>query len=171
MLINNRHKKKQAAHELQRQEMEFEIKRKEIDNHQKRELLLAKLQNKIENTLRFNRLKIGLLQKDKYDAFIEEIKKQSIVSEHEWHHYIKEADYIFDKKLSGLSIQYPGLTTADVKVIALICFGVDISDSASLLNMNKNNLYHRRNIVKERIGVQKDIDLEAWIKENIVENK
>jgi len=163
LLIYNSHKKKQAVHKAEKQRMEFEILTKNGENEQKRKLLLAKLQNKIENTLRFNYLKMGLLQKDKYDAFLDEITKQSIVSEEEWHYYVKEVDYIFDKKLSNLSIMYPGLTSSDIKVILLICLQLDISDSCSLLNVTKNTMYHRRKLIKERIGIDKESELEEWI--------
>jgi hypothetical protein len=163
LLIYNSHKKKQAVHKAEKQRMEFEIMTKKGENEQKRKLLLTKLQNKIENTLRFNHLKMGLLQKDKYDAFLDEITKQSIVSEEEWHYYVKEVDYIFDKKLSNLSIMYPGLTSSDIKVILLICLQLDISDSCSLLNVTKNTMYHRRKLIKERIGIDKESELEEWI--------
>jgi hypothetical protein len=167
LLVNRSYKKRQAAHKLEKQRMEFEMKQKEQENEQKRKLLLSKLQNKIENTLRFNRLKMGLKQQDKFDAFMTEITKQSIVSEEEWHYYVDEADHIFDKKITKLSVAYSILTFADLKVIVLICLGMDISDSASLLGMNKNTLYHRRNIIKERAGIPKETDLEVWIKQNI----
>lgn len=168
LLVNRKHKKKQAAHKLEKQRLEFEMKQKELGNEQKRKLLLSKLQNKIENTLRFNRLKMGLKQQDKFDAFMTEITKQSIVSEEEWHYYVDEANHIFDKKLTKLSVAYNSLTFADFKVIVLICLGMDISDSASLLETNKNTLYHRRKIIKERIGIEPEIELDKWIRQNVI---
>jgi cell division protein FtsL len=163
LLINNRHKKKQAAHETEKQRMEFEIRSRKGENEQNRKLLLSKLQNKIENTLRFNRLKMGLKQQDKFDAFMNEITRQSTISEEEWHYYNKEVDSIFDKKIYNLSVKYSGLTQSDIRVVLLICLRLDIADSCSLLNVNKNTIYHRRKLIKERIGMDKDSDLEEWI--------
>jgi hypothetical protein len=168
LLVNHSHKKKQAAHKLEKQRMEFEVKKKELENEQKRKLLLSKLQSKIENTLRFNRLKMGLKQQEKFDAFMTEITKQSIVSEEDWHYYVDEANHIFENKITKLSTTYSNLTFADLKVIVLICLGMDISDSASLLETNKNTLYHRRKIIKERIGIETEIELDGWIRQNVI---
>jgi hypothetical protein len=56
------------------------------------------------------------------------------------------------------------LTYADLKIIALICFEVDIADSTSLFGLSKHALYHRRNIIKNRLVFDMETDLEAWIK-------
>lgn len=167
LLANSRSKRKQAEHAIEKQRMEYEIETKQAENIQKQQLLMTKLQNKIENTLRFNHLKIGLLQQDKHDAFVEEITKQAVISEKEWQYYIDEIDQLFDGRIALLSEKYTELTRADLIVISLIGLQKDITDCCSLLNMTQNTMYVRRKRIKKRIGLDADIDLEEWIMEYI----
>ena len=167
LIIYNNHEKKLKELETKKQIMEYELKLKNTENNQKRLLLLTKLQNRIENTLRFNKFKMGILSKEKKDSFLDEITKQSIITEVEWKNYTDEVDNIFDLRISKLKETYQQLTYPDIKVISLICLKMDISDCCSLLNMTKNTMYHRRNIIKERIGINKDIDLVDWVNQTI----
>jgi len=167
LLINKQLKKKQAIQEIEKHYLEFVIKVKYIENNQKKELLLSKLQNRIENTLRFNRLNLGVLNQEKKDEFMLEMRIQSTLSENEWQYYIDEVNNLFDQKITNLSQKYIQLTSSDKIVITLLCLGLDISDCCSLLNMKKPAMYHRRNIIKERIVLSKEDDLEVWVKENI----
>lgn len=162
LLIKNRTKKKQAAYEIEKQRLEFEFKVKQVENSQKRELLLSKLQSRVENTLNLNRLKSGLLKQEKKEEFIEEITKQATLSEKEWQYYIDEVNHIFDRKIANLSETYTQLTHSDIIVITLICLGLDVTDSCSLLNMSQNTLYVRRKRIKKHIGLKEE-DLEDWI--------
>ena len=154
--------------DLENQKIRTEMEKKELENSQNKKLLLSKLQNKIENTLRFNKLQMGLKKQDKFDTFLSEITKQSIISDVEWSHYIDEARRIFGNNFSDLQMNHPNLTYADLKVIALISFEVDIADSSSLLGLTKHALYHRRNIIKNLLGLDDATDLEEWIKKNVV---
>ena len=162
-LIRIRHKQKQAAYEIEKQRLEFEVTKTKIENEQKRKLLLAKLKNKIENTLQFNRLKKGWLQQDKHDGFIVEITKQAIIAEEEWQYYIDEVNHLFDGRTTSLQTKFTALTPNDLIVISLICLDVDIPNCCSLLDMSSNTIYNRRKLIKGRVGIDKDIDLEEWI--------
>jgi len=113
-------------------------------------------------------LQMGLLQNEKLDDFKKKISEQAILSEKDWEYYMLETNHIFDSKISNLSGVNPQLTQSDLIVITLICLRVDISDCCSLLNMKKNAMYHRRKIIKDRIGISKDIDLEDWITDYLV---
>jgi len=130
-------------------------------------LLLAKLKNRIENTLIFNQLKTGYLKEGKKDDFIHEITKQSVISEKERQFYIDEVDSLFYKKIKGLKDKINELTSSDLIVISLMCLEIDITDCCSLLDMNINTMYVRRKRIKKHIGLSKEDDLEDWIKENI----
>jgi hypothetical protein len=168
LLMNSKHKKKQAMYLIEKQRLEFEIRTKYIENTQKRNLLVSNLHNRAENTLRLKQLNVGLSQQEKQEAFMEEITKQSILSEKEWQYYIDEVNSIFDNKIVLYSKVNPLLTKSDLLVIALICIGMDIADSCNLLNMTKNAMYHRRKIIRERIGLDKEVDLSEWIMQNFV---
>jgi|GEM_PF-440179 len=167
LFLRNRQKKQQAEITLERQRMEFEMSTKQIEIEQKRRLLLTKLHNRIENTLRFKRLKIGLSLPDQRDEFIDEIMKQSTLSEKEWQYYIDEVNQIFENSITDLFEKHPELTMSDKIVISLICLRLDISDCCSLLDMSKNTMYHRRRIIKDRIGITRETDLEEWVLRNI----
>ena len=168
LLINKQHKKRQAIQEIEKQQLEFVIQVKQLENNQKKELLLSKLQNRVENTLRFNRLNIGVLNQEKKEEFMDEMRKQSTLGENEWQYYIDEVNNLFDQQITHLSLKHIQLTSSDKMVITLVCLGLDISDCCSLLNMKKNAMYHRRNIIKERMGLIKEEDLEDWINKNVV---
>ena len=166
--LHNRNKSNRIILDMENQRLHFEVEKKKTENEKKNEILLSKLQNKVENTLQFNRLKMGITSSDKLEAFLEEIKKQSMISDSEWKYYMEEINNIFDNKLSHLMNSYSQLTDKDLNVITLICLKLDISDCCNLLNMTKNALYHRRNIMKERMSINKDKDLEEWVWEYLI---
>lgn len=167
LLINIRYKKKQIINEMEKHRLELEIKTKQIENDQKRELLLSKLQSKIENSVRFNRLNNGLLQQNKQEAFIEEITKQSVISEKEMQYYIDEANKLFDGRITKLAEANPLLTLNDLIVITLICLQVDIFDSCTLLNISQNTMYMRRKRIKKHLGLADNASMEKWVKQNV----
>jgi len=163
LIINNRHKIKQVEQSIEKQSMEYKIKIKQSENYQKRELLVSKLQTRIENTLQFNRLKTKILQQEKLDVLIAEMTKQSTFAENELKNYIDEVNLLFNGIIISLKEKYTDLTQSDLIVIALICMKVDVSDCCNLLDMSKNTIYTRRKTIKKRIGLEKEIDLEDWL--------
>jgi tetratricopeptide (TPR) repeat protein/predicted Holliday junction resolvase-like endonuclease len=167
LLLRSRHKSIQAKLELENQRLEFENSTKRMENEQKRTLLLAKLKNKIENTLQFNRLKMGFQDADKHDEFIMEVAKQAIISEKEWKYYIDEVNHLFDNKINELKARITGLTPHDLIVISLICLDIDITNACNLLDMSSNTMYTRRVRLKNKIGITKEVDLEKWLKQNV----
>ncbi|MEI8272904.1 MAG: hypothetical protein WCG08_09805 [Paludibacter sp.] len=168
LLANRSHKKKQTAHAMEKQRLEYEINTKQLENDKKREILLAKLQNKIENTLRFERLKLGVKVDNKLENFIEEITKQSVFSDKERDYYIDEANDLFDGKITRLKIENPQLTKQDLIVITLISLQINITDCCTLLNMSQNTMYKRRDRIINHIGLSSITELESWVIQNIV---
>ncbi|MCE5330554.1 MAG: hypothetical protein LLF95_00255, partial [Bacteroidales bacterium] len=167
LLINNQHKKQQALLEMEKQRLKFEAETNHISNLQKRELLLSKLNHKIDNTLKFNRMQKGVMQVEKYEAFLEMITKESILSESEWQYYIDEVNDLYENKIKNLQQNYTELTPTDLIVIVLIVLNVNISDACSLMNMTKNTMYVRRKTIKKRLGIGNEVELEDWISQNI----
>jgi hypothetical protein len=163
LIIRNKHRQKQSDDEMEKQRLKFSKDTTEIQNRQKRELLLAKTQNKIENTLAFNKLNTNLMTQGKKEQFIEEITKQSTLSQKDWSDFIIEVDNLFESRISKLKKEFTDLTETDCVVIALICLKINIPNSCLLLNMSKNTLYNRRGTIKERIDLDADTDLEKWI--------
>jgi len=163
LLINNKSKKKQASLELEKQRLIYEAGTTMINNNKKRDLLLLRLKDKIDNTLKFNKLKKKILQSEKLNEFMETIAHQSIISEKEWQYYIDEVDSLLDNKIKHLQINHSEITHADLIVISLICLNVSITDACVLLNMSKNTIYTRRKTIKKRLNIFSNADLEEWI--------
>lgn len=163
LLAVMRHRKKQHALRIHQQQLEFEIKNKELELTQKKQLLLHKLKQRIELTISFNQ-QIGTnnhksTNTDIHHRFI----SQLILSESDWAYYINEIDTLFNNKLSQLKIQYPDLTTTDMILVALSCLGFDIPDTCQLLNINKNTMYTRRKRIKKRLGIDPEDGLAEWV--------
>jgi len=167
LVVHNRNKKKQMEDMIEKQALKNSLEVKNTENNLKKELLLSKLTLRMENTLQLNRLKMGLSKQVKLDDFIKEISVQSTVSQADWNFYTQEVNHIFDNKISGLSASHPQLTVSDIKVITLICLRMDISDCCNLLNMSKDTMYHRRAIIKKRLALDNQVDLEKWVWELI----
>lgn len=167
LLINARRKKEHAIDEIEKQKLKYEAETTQIKNAQKRELLGVKLQYKIDNTLQFNKLKRRSLQSEKLETFIHEVAKQSIIAEDEWPYYVNEVDNLFENRITKLKKIYKGLTNSDLIVIALISLKVSISDACSLLDMTKNTMYTRRKIIKERLRIDDNVNLENWINDYV----
>jgi len=157
MIVNNSRKKEHAASELEKQKLLSEIEQKRI-------LLLNKLETRINSTLQFRNLK-GKLSTGNvtHDSFMDEMLKQSVMNESEWQSYIDEVDIIFNKQLKELSDRFTSITSSDKIVMALILLQLDITDSCTILGLNKNTMYRRRNTIKERLELDKSINLEKWL--------
>jgi hypothetical protein len=167
--VKSLHKKKtlkaEMEHELQQQHMQYELKMKEKEDEQNRRIIFVKLQDKLSNTLVFNKLNMSYSQESKREEFVKQIIEQSVLAEEDWQHYIDEMDQVFKHKISGLLSLYPGLSKLDLIVITLIGLNVKISNSCTLLNMNKATMYKRRNRIKERIGMESESDMEDWVEQ------
>lgn len=166
--INIRSKRKQTAYEIERQKVAFELKEKELENRKKQELLFSNLQQRAEMSVRFNKLQQGFYEQKKQAEFVELLTNQVILSKTEWENYIKEANSIFDNKITFLKEKYKQLTPSDLIVIVLIILGLEIADTCVLLNMSKETMYVRRKRIKKHLGLESEIDLEMWIKQNII---
>jgi len=166
-LLFQKSKRNKIIQSMEMQRLEYEIKVKKAENTKKRALLLSKIQHKVDNTLRLNLLNMGTTASEKMEVFLKEVSKQSIITDQEWHDYIDEVNHIFDNKIKQLQETNLQLTNTDIKVISLILLKLDIAECCSLLNMNKNTMYHRRKIIKERMGIRKELDLEKYLKESI----
>jgi len=89
--------------------------------------------------------------------------KQSVLNESEWQSYIDEVNIIFNSQLETLSDKFTSITSSDKIVMALILLQLDITDSCTILGLNKNTMYRRRNTIKERLELDKSINLENWL--------
>lgn len=156
-IVQNNRKKEHAESELEKQKLLSEIE-------QKRLLLINKLETRIISTLQFRNLKGKLSTGNAtHDNFMDEMLKQSVLNESEWQSYIDEVNIIFNNQLETLSNQFTSITSSDKIVMALILLQLDITDSCTILGLTKNTMYRRRNTIKERLELDKSINLENWL--------
>lgn len=134
----------------------------------KRLVVHAKIQSRMDTALRLSKLnakyRFGVSDSK---LFLDEVLSHSVLHESEWTDYINEIDMVSNNLISSLSAEFPALTNADKIVIALSSMKIDITDSCSILGMNKNTMYRRRNTIKERLKLDKTVDFEAWIHERV----
>lgn len=161
------HRKKLLTKEFEKQKLENNLKALKEIHESKKQILLNKLQNRTQNTLNIKRLEMGLIDKNKIEEFRDKITKQSIISELDWKEYIHEANQFLDGKISVLAARFPALKENDIRIVTLICLKLDITDCCTLLDTQKNTLYHRRVLIKERLGLEKNTDLDQWLSEYI----
>ena len=76
-----------------------------------------------------------------------------------------------NNSLERLSELYPAITQADKIVVSLILLQLNISDSCIVLGLTKNTMYRRRNTIKERLGLDKSMDLEIWLMSQMAQNQ
>ncbi len=74
-----------------------------------------------------------------------------------------EFNMIYYHVLDLLQEEYPRLTKADQLMIVLIILRIPLPDVSLLLAMPKQSVWNRRNFLKERMGMSKGDDLDAFI--------
>lgn len=159
--IQKKRRAEHINHQVERERLMAEIEKRRLS-------LFAKLQSRIESTIRFEELKLRL-PKDSglKSSCMDEMLQQFVLTEEEWQSYIDEVNLIFNNFIEKLSLHFPAITIADKIVIALITLQLDITSTCSILGINKNTMYRRRNTIKERLNLNKSVDLEEWLLEKV----
>jgi len=159
--IQKKRRAEHINHQLERERLLAEIEKRRLS-------LFAKLQSRIESTIRFEELKLKLSNGNELKSnCMDEMLDQFVLTEVEWQSYIDEVNLIFNNFIEKLSLGFPSITIADKIVIALITLQLDITSTCSILGINKNTMYRRRNTIKERLNLDKSVDLEEWLLEKV----
>lgn len=159
--IQRKRRAEHINHHLERERLLAEIEKRRLSLH-------AKLQSRIESTIRFEDLKLKLSNgNDLKSNYMDEILEQFVLTEVEWQSYVDEVNLIFNNFIEKLSLNFSTITIADKIVIALIILQLDITSTCSILGINKNTMYRRRNTIKERLNLDKSVDLEDWLLEKV----
>jgi len=138
---------------------------------QKRYLIFNRLKNRIEITLRFREISDKIhFANEKQHLFITGILDQFVLTEVSWQSCIDGVNFIYNNQMERLSVLHPSITQADKIVMSLISLQLDITDSCTVLGLTKNTMYRRRNTIKERLGLDKSIDLEIWLLNQMAQN-
>lgn len=76
---------------------------------------------------------------------------------------IASVDSALDGAISRLRKEYPALTESDMQFAILSIIGASDSDMGILLNVQKQTIYHRRQIVRKHIDPAIE-DIDAWLR-------
>jgi hypothetical protein len=75
---------------------------------------------------------------------------------------IQSMDTALDGAISRLRKEYPQLTESDMQFAILSIIGASDSDMGILLNVQKQTIYHRRQIVRKHVNPQIE-DIDTWL--------
>lgn len=161
IIFNNQSNKRR----LEKAELINLNKQKELEfnretNYQKKKLFQTMISYQIHTAAKLKELKRN---ETKLETIKNEIIEQFSISYDDWDNYIAEADSIYDGKISYLKEKYPNITRNDLIMILLIWHRVDITDCSMILNVGKWAVYHRRQIIKDRLKLGKEDILDEWL--------
>lgn len=83
---------------------------------------------------------------------------------------IGSTDSALDGAISRLRQAYPALTESDMQFAILSIIGASDSDMGILLNVQKQTIYHRRQIVRKHIDPEIE-DIDAWLQEYVLKGR
>ena len=89
--------------------------------------------------------------------------EQLTMSKESLNELVESVDKALDGAISRLRADYPQLTESDMQFAILSIIGATDNDMSILLNVQKQTIYHRRQIVRKHIDATID-DIDAWLR-------
>ena len=80
---------------------------------------------------------------------------------------IASIDKALDGAISRLRSEYPELTESDMQFAILSIIGASDNDMSIVLNVQKQTVYHRRQIVRKHVNPDID-DIDAWLRQYVL---
>ena len=80
---------------------------------------------------------------------------------------IASIDKALDGAISRLRTEYPELTESDMQFAILSIIGASDNDMSIVLNVQKQTIYHRRQIVRKHVNPEID-DIDAWLRKYVL---
>lgn len=80
---------------------------------------------------------------------------------------IASIDKALDGAISRLRAEYPELTESDMQFAILSIIGASDNDMSVVLNVQKQTIYHRRQIVRKHVNPDID-DIDAWLRQYVL---
>ena len=80
---------------------------------------------------------------------------------------IASIDKALDGAISRLRADYPELTESDMQFAILSIIGASDNDMSIVLNVQKQTIYHRRQIVRKHVNPDID-DIDAWLRKYVL---
>lgn len=82
---------------------------------------------------------------------------------------IASVDTALDGAISRLCKDYPALTESDMQFAILTIIGASDSDMGILLNVQKQTIYHRRQIVRKHVDASIE-DIDSWLRSYVLQS-
>ena len=94
--------------------------------------------------------------------------EQLTMSKESLNELVESVDKALDGAISRLRADYPQLTESDMQFAILSIIGASDNDMSILLNVQKQTIYHRRQIVRKHVNPEiEDIDL--WLRNYVLQ--
>ena len=81
---------------------------------------------------------------------------------------IASIDKALDGAISRLRTEYPDLTESDMQFAILSIIGASDNDMSIVLNVQKQTIYHRRQIVRKHVNPDID-DIDSWLRKYVLD--
>ena len=135
---------------------------------QQLQLALERLQQKVNLTreMELQRMRGNEVE---FPKWLQTYRDEKLVmSKESLDELIASIDKALDGAISRLRKDYPDLTESDMQFVILSIIGASDNDMSIVLNVQKQTVYHRRQIVRKHINPEID-DIDAWLKQYVLE--
>ena len=137
------------------------IKKKELDFYLKRLLeksdALAQINTELES------LRTNLSEDETQAEKLDKVLQTNILTEEDWESFKKAFEEIYPRFFSQLRYQYPKLTTAELRLSALIKVNLSAKEIASILGISPESVKTSRYRLKKKYQLSDDDTLEDFI--------
>jgi len=136
---------------------------------QQLQLALERLQQKVNLTreIEMQRMRGNEVE---FPKWLQTYRDEKLVmSKESLDELIASIDKALDGAVSRLRAEYPDLTESDMQFAILSIIGASDNDMSIVLNVQKQTVYHRRQIVRKHVNPSID-DIDAWLRRYVLRN-
>jgi hypothetical protein len=136
---------------------------------QQLQLALERLQQKVNLTreIEMQRMRGNEVE---FPKWLQTYRDEKLVmSKESLDELIASIDKALDGAVSRLRAEYPELTESDMQFAILSIIGASDNDMSIVLNVQKQTVYHRRQIVRKHVNSSID-DIDAWLRRYVLRN-
>ncbi len=145
-----------------RREQNAAIEALQTKYRQQLQLALERLQQKVNLTreMELQRLRGN---EPEFPKWLQTYRDEQLtMSKESLDELIRSVDNALDGAVSRLQKEYPALTESDMQFAILSIIGASDSDMGILLNVQKQTIYHRRQIVRKHVNPDIE-DIDSWL--------
>ena len=134
---------------------------------QQLQLALERLQQKVNLTreIELQRMRGNEVE---FPKWLQTYRDEKLVMNKEsLNELIASIDKALDGAISRLRTEYPELTESDMQFAILSIIGASDNDMSIVLNVQKQTIYHRRQIVRKHVNPSID-DIDSWLRQYVL---